>query len=829
MLRSRLRADKRDLRRIFDNLSQLRAERQVTLTELPLPISHPPTAPAPQFPFVDEKIRKWESVEQIQQAAIFDDNEPDFRVFEQTLEPPTLLTTPLKELSRQNEKVRIDRRGGKRAERSSKILDAATGLEKTVTSTEGLSEGDLFLLRRFTSALTFISHSPLRASKEVFHWLGRANPRILKLLTPYAWKLMWALEVSQIPSSRSKLIGDKMVSAGVPLSEEQEIAYIGGLFWNEGHDEAFRRWQDYISRPGGGSLPMWNLGVRMYSLHQQPEKAERTIARMVKALGYVDAKTWIPVIMSYNHTYQPEKAWESYEKMRRWAKKNGELIKASQYDDLCQSFLDNGQPALGLDIYKHMVYSGHKALERMKTETYQKLSPAVREAQDLTMNPDELNDLSLDALKNLPPKVADKYFYGGWMKNLMRMGRTDLANFLVREVMTQHGYKSDAIHLNWIIQGFLEEQNLPMAESLAKEMIDERLKQLHSKQSKSSEQPPEDGEEFLPWSVGVPPPTSEASSILGLSTLSESPKPSSEPPKSPVAPATIQTFSLLYHYHARRQQLHKTIELSNLMSDCQIMPNSYILNHLLHALLRSHDMAGITTTYQSLLVTGKITPDLETFHILWMACWRRYTRNIRKYSGFPSPRELFRQTLQHLWIPPKLDTAHPEYPEQLLAQQNSLQELFHKILKSFCLSRDLSGVLVSMHTLSHLWSIRVTKHAIKQVILCLLRLYNWHPVLSRLTGKEVKGSLMQVSQLSKALKWARKRRMGGGGGRKRLVVEATTRVIMGKKKKRAKGTGLEALTVLVRTEMGPGARTVEKIGRAKEEMGVWEKLPGLGM
>lgn len=757
MLRKRVRTNKVDLRRLFDTLKSLRNERSA-LIELPPPTATQDGSPAPQ------NIRKWESVEAMEHEDITDDNEPNIRVFQQNIELPKLLKQPLESLS------------------ETPILDAATGLDAAVTTKKGLSKVDLHLLRKLTNALTFFAHSPLSVSKEVFHWLQqfRSNPKVLQLLTPHAWTILWALETDLIPSFRSKLIGDLMVAAGVEMTEEQEIGYIGGLFWNNAKEKAMKRWMNKI-KTGKASPAFWNVGIRMMSLDQKPDVAKHWAGVMVKTLGTSDVKTWIPIIMSYNHINEPSQARRAYKSMLKWSEKTKEKIKMSQYDDICMSFLDGGDPAMGLEIYKHAVYSGSPALERMQTDIYEYLSPAVLAAQDTKETPEALNKFSVSALRELPPKIADKYFYGSWMRNLMRMGRTDLAWHLVRNVMIQRGFMLDSVHLNWIIQGFLEEENIEMAEGIAKEMIQMRLRNLEMKK-----------EDWKDWS-GKETPTAETETKDSDTTTTWS---ILDPSITP--PATIQTFSLLINYYARRQRMEKVVDFASTMASCQLLPNSYIFNHFIYSLFRVHDLPRLARTYSIMLASEKGKPDMETWHIMWVAMTKRYTRKRTRFSEFPTPRVLFADMIKYL---PRGRMLGREGDEEKMI------DIWHNIIRSFMLARDFPGTLVALHAGKRIWGMEVDETIVRDIALGILKSRSWDPQLSgmpKVYEKMVVDSVEQLGVLGQRFLGRRRRRRGVKG-----------EVGMLRRVKDPEGL-LEGLTVM----FGERATVREMLESTKNEMGV---------
>lgn len=750
-IRKGLRLEQKDLHRLFDTLKNLRNSRTGTLTEFPSPNAGNESA----------KPKNWESIEAMETADVMDDNEPNIRIFQQTIEPPSLLKTPLHLIPVSN----------------TQVVDAVTG---------NLSSIEFHNLRKLVSSLELFSHSPLSVSKEIFHWLSqfKSNPYPLRLLTPRAWELLWALEVDTIPSFRSRLIGDIMVAADILLNEEQNIAYIGGLFWNDARKEALTWWKEGTKSPEA-SPAYWNLGIRMFSLERQPEIAQYWIGKMQEKFGSIDQKTWMPIIMSWNHIYKPRNAWSAYERMRNCARLAGTPIKSAQYDDICMSFLDGGGAAYGLRAYKHMAAEIPASL-RLEADTYSQLNTFVESAQGTSESPKALSDISIDALKSLPAKVADKYFYGSWIKNLTEMGRTDLALYLARDVMVKHGFAPDSIHLNWIIQGFLQDGNGRVAEALAEEMIEERLRRVKAKTE------PDFDPAFRDWTV--------ASSATVPAMKHRTPKKGVLPAGPPaIAPATVQTFSLLINYQTRRQRMDKVVELSTLMAKAQIPANSFIFNHFLYSLLRTHDLPRLSGTLKILLESPTAQPDLETWHVVWLAMWRRFTQTHRKYADFPTPQELFKDMVRYM----------PRRTVVMTGKDRArVKRMWWMVIKSFLLAKDLPGVLVALHAGKRLWGIAADGDIVTEVSRGVFKGRNWDQRVTGwarppVTGEMVERGASEVRELGRNM--ARRRK--------------TQRARLWNRVKDSEGL-LDGLTRLLRMEMGESSRAGQAVQRAKISMGV---------
>ena len=699
-LRARIQAQ-RDLRRLCENLIHLRKDRPSTLTEIPIPgpqpkkkpkalrtqaLKDPPPAVIPNLarplvvnrsingaPAVEQKIRKWESVEEIHNEVLGEGGGGegvDVRIFEQTV------------------RGRVD------------MIDERKVEE--FTPTEG------YVLKRLERALLLLERNPAVLKKEIFYWLERAKatPWVLKSLTEYAWRTIWALETDEIPTSRSKLIGNLMIAAQVPLSEEQEIAYIGGLFWNDARAQAMERWRNR-ARVGSASREFWNLGVRLFALDQNPEGAYHTIQRMEMHLVPVDYRDYIPVVMAYNHIGQPAKAQEMYKEMKKRAMANGDMIKTKAYDDISMSFLDAGEMDRSLSIYREMIFTGNKALRQIHDDAMGRLSTAAAaegqlpEAEPLDdLHEPGLADLPLEELKKLSYQKWDQYFIEGWMQSLLRMGRTDLVYILVTSELPKRGFPTDSVHFNWVIKGFLQEGSIEMAEYVAQAMIHEKIKLVQSQVSLLSKPgTSEEQGEGQPAVTDSRPTTPGEQDDSGQKDLIIAP------------PATLYTFSHLILHFSRHQRIKRVAAYSDLLSQCALQTNSFIYNHILYSLYRLHSHERFDKAFAPMLANPphpNLRPDIDTWQIAWAAQRRRLTllRNTTPYHH----RYLFREMIRTL--PPPQD----EHEHKIV------QNFWQKIVKCFVIVQDFPGLLVALHAGVKNWGIELDNTILREVTIGVLKI-----------------------------------------------------------------------------------------------------------
>ncbi|TGZ81945.1 hypothetical protein EX30DRAFT_395321 [Ascodesmis nigricans] len=791
MIRSRLARIPTSLSKIAQNIARLKAERTGGLVDVTpsdelnpaTATKHPHHAKAVAAPPTTNYARtKYDSIEAMQ-ASLEEEDEAVHRVFE---ERPAY---EQQKLLRPGWTRDLDAEPYQEFDENTELLltkiDEVTGVADVVRAAMEdefpMSQEEVILLRKVSNAMMFASHSTKpEAIDYMFSILRKLVNRaeIVRHFTPYAWEFLWAFDESEIPTFRSRLIGDLMAKAGAPFNRQQELKYIGGLFWNDAKDAAIKRWEGLVERDPAPEV--YTIGVKMFTLQCRPDVVEWLIEDMVKKVGYADHRHYGSVAQAYNHMFEGEKAWEAFKKLEYWEKKNNAKTSAQQLDDLAMSFLDGHQPAYGLEVFKKLVRDTPPS-ERVAARTFANLERAVYELQESATKPEELNEISRSALEHLPPTVNNKHFYGAWLLNLLRMGRPDLACYVSLEVQPAAGFPAEATQVNWVIQGFLEMDNLKMAEFLVNRMAYVCLKEIGNHEAAAAL-----AEES---SIGsLPPEAGQLAKLVDPARFAEK-----------IPAATVQTFSVIMQYLSRRQNLNSVIKFTQTMINCDIEWNSYILNHLLYALLRSSEMTRLSLTFTSMVPPeGRIVPDSVTYGIMWAAVRNRYTQNRRK-TDFITPRELF----QYMF------TTNPEIDPT----DDKAKKMWYHLIQSFFLSHDLEGALLALHAASKQWKFAVDPFAVRLIALGVFK--NRPGAHIEAVGKEkLDESTRALLQLGAQLDSDGRRKKKRQG---RAVLDVESKVKVGK---------LDAVTQLLWYEL-KGAVTqpaspvlLDEIARAKEDMGL---------
>jgi hypothetical protein len=236
--------------------------------------------------------------------------------------------------------------------------------------------------------------------------------------------------------------------------------------------------------------------------------------------------------------------------------------------------------------------------------------------------------------------------------------------------MYERGVKPDARHLNGIIGAWLRDGS-PSSRKKAQEMA---WAMVHAR-------------------IGFVQRRAEISTLSSYSgsTIKEHKRPVPAFLHRRIPPATIETFSILLLHYTRKSDDKAAERLISLMTGpAQIAPNSFIMNHSLYAALRKADLQGVWNIYNTL--TKTVHPDLETFACLWDTAKVQYDKLKAAHAkNFPSARMLYAEMSQ--WL------SHLSARDLQKTQKAFSRDLYHQIIRSFCVSADLNGTFCALHGL----------------------------------------------------------------------------------------------------------------------------------
>ena len=531
-------------------------------------------------------------------------------------------------------------------------------------------------VKRFNKSLDSVAEdgSDLQRCLLLWRWYLRCQQHVLgfsNIIPEDVWQILW-LSQSNVASHSKHLVAlaKDMLSIQMPLTAAQWVKYIESLLADGDSAAAVAVWEEQRSHLGPNreiASTFWSLGVHIYCELRRPGKAQEIATSCLAHGSFAEPQILTPVIAAWADSEDPaarSKAWACYLQLKS---DMGSKMTPAVFEEISTGFLKKGKADMALAVFKDMLLTEENSAADSNT-VYDKALELVHR-QSRAVSEESINYVSLAALLVLPKSFQNKFFYGSWIKKLIGSGEVDAATAVV-ELMLERGVRPDAKHLNGIVGAWLREgsrSSRKKAEDMAWAMIHARI-------------------EFVRRRVGLASPSLSSGSVI---RDDKRPLPTFLRRRMP--PATIETFSVLLLYYTRRSNGEAAGRLVSVMTGpAQIAPNSFIMNHSLHAVLRKEDIEGVWTTYKAL--TKTVHPDLETFACLWDTAKVQYDKTRAAHApDFPSARMLYAEMSQ--WLS-NLSTRDVQKARDVFSR-----DLYDQIIRSFCLTSDLTGTLCALHGL----------------------------------------------------------------------------------------------------------------------------------
>lgn len=523
-------------------------------------------------------------------------------------------------------------------------------------------------------------------------------PPFLHLIPEKSWNIIWASQQTLPPddphwaSHLITLSGD-MIKAGRELDVYQKVLYIEALRAEGQQGLAISQWKELEGQLGGDKQASEEhelLGVRLFASHGDPQKAERIALNFLGTGKQEESRIFIPILNAWAQRGDDigiQHAWALYLRFRKHV---GAKITMDDYDNITMGFLNVGRTDLALAVFKDMMLTGQQT-DQGSMELYQKSLAMMGRTQESAITVADLNRISMTGLVTLPRRFQNKFFYGSWLKKLLGMGEANAAAQVI-ELMYERGVKPDPKHLNGIIGAWLRtgtDKNREAAEKMAWAMIHERLDFVSMRRR------------------GHEPRTSNPPTVSGL--------PIPVHLRRSVAPANIETFSLLLQHYGRRAQYDNVQLIRNTLEMAEIQPNTYFINHLLYIDLRRGQHQAAWIKYKEIF--GTMRPDLETFACLW-DCEKAHIDSLvlHAHDKFPGPRRIMYDMMT--WYSGLNSTRG----ERAAVREDFSKELYNQIIRCFGLASDLEGTIVALYALRESFGFYPDVHTTRMVNLSVSRM-----------------------------------------------------------------------------------------------------------
>ncbi len=534
--------------------------------------------------------------------------------------------------------------------------------------------------------------------RELWRYYCRSKqsiPSLLEHIPSKAWDVLWKSQSFESPTNPDRLdhllsLCQDMASAGIVPTQKQKLVQIEARFVRGKPQEALEEWERLEWSDESTRSAYLELGIRMKAAAGEPEAAKVLLEELLGDQKGRNARLILPVISAYNKTKTPTGHRQAFSLYLRLRKELGAEIIVPDYDTVSLSFLEAKQEALAMTVFRDMMLTGTDKAEEFNNLYIQ----AFKALQEEGKSAADVNAVSLEALTVLPRRFQNKYFYAKWLKKLIGMGEADAAAQVI-ELMYERGQKPDATHVNGIIGAWLRTgsaKDRERAEQMAWSMIQQRLEFAWRRRAanRGDELPPKPSIETTEEGVRIP-------RFL----------------QRPVPPATIETFSILVLHYLRREMYGHVRLLRHMLGPAEIRMNSYFMNHLLYADLRSHQHRSAWLKFQEL--RRSVPVDMETYICLW-DCMKVHVDRTKNANlqGFPEPRRLF--AYMNSWL------ANLDERTLQKAKEHFTDDAYEQVVRCFCLSLDLQGTLVALHALKKLFGMNPDEDVVRLLVLQVSRL-----------------------------------------------------------------------------------------------------------
>lgn len=538
-----------------------------------------------------------------------------------------------------------------------------------------------------------------KVGSTLWRWYNRSKsnvPDLVKIVPKAGWDLLWATQSTGVGKGSSRLshlktLAEDKESAGWELSREEQYALLEGKFFEGDRLGALKQWESRQRTEDWSNPEFLEMGLRMYARFGEPVKAEQLLDKCSGVNTTSNPRLAIPVLRSYSKlggTENSVKAWTLYQRMRE---KLGSHITMTDFDVVSLSFLADGHKDFALAVFRDMMLCGQPEDQESKGLYEQAMRHISYYMQG--GNGQQVTSFSLDAVKYLPRRFQNKYFYASWLRKLISEGNVNAAAQVV-ELMYERGVRPDARPINGLINAWFRQgvaHGRQRGEEMAWAMIQERIDFAKQRRSQKSAQP-------IPQvSVHV------SDENIHIPTFVQ----------RPVPLATVETFGILGQHYISRGMFDHVRYLRNLLASAELQMNSFFMNHLLYVEQRTHGYEGVWTRYE--LMSRYVRPDMQTWACLWESAKRLIDRRRSQFvEGFPPPRDMFRQMM--LWM------RDLRGQERVIAQDEMNMYIYHDIIRSFCLASDLEGSIIVMQAVKTTFGVYPDERTVRVLLMQVARL-----------------------------------------------------------------------------------------------------------
>ncbi|KAI9669407.1 MAG: hypothetical protein M1831_000443 [Alyxoria varia] len=611
-------------------------------------------------------------------------------------------------------------------EQANKLAEEDTGADliaeltpyKIVPETQ-LPRQSTIYLKRLNQVLdeASVDPEPEEVRKQVWRWYTRSKqnvPGLLKMIPKAGWELLWLTQAKEKMAnvdraSRLHHLAEDKMSAGWELSQDERYARMEGIFLEGNTQKALEIWESLVNAEDGSNPAFLEMGVRMYAHAGHLEKAHELLDNVLDNVKKADARLILPVLQAHANRGDEEnirQAWLLYGELRARLRSK---MTMRDYDAVSLSFLGAQHKDCALAVFRDMMMQAEPS-DSESRNLYEKAMQRIGKFMHLG-GAQQVTEFSLDAIRYVPRRFQNKFFYASWLRKLIAEGFVDEAAQVV-ELMYERGINPDAKHINGLISAWFRKgdgESRQTGEELGWAMIQTRIDMVNARRERRRQRQQTLSEEATP--TPTPTPTK---SLLSIATTSN--PPAKIPPTFAarrVPPATIETFCVLIKFHLHRGMYPHIRLLRNLLSDTEIPMNAFFMNHLLYAEFRTRGYSQLWIRFR--VMSTSVLPDTETWIFLW-DCMKRHVDSNRAevVEGFPGPRELFARFTD--WFAGLQGQARSD------ALADMEEGAYQDVLRCCCLSGDLPGAFVALEWLKRTFAVYPSNETVKMLLMQIARL-----------------------------------------------------------------------------------------------------------
>ena len=573
-------------------------------------------------------------------------------------------------------------------------------------------------VKQFNNALKDVKDEPGSTPKhlQLWKWYLRCQQKVTNFshfVSEDVWDLLWESQMKTYARTRHIVVlARDMIGAEHGLGIAQLLDYVEALDKIGETASALSDWEKEKERASSMedrqlAARFWATGIHLYATLGRLNKAEE-LALIALDNDLLDVSVFVEVIDAWAKSQKPNagaKVWSCYLRLKKRfsssstratdAKGSEFTIPVATLGHLSSTLLNNGRQDMALAVFRDML-TAHTSRGTDSVQVFSKLVKSVHGFEGASPSEDNVNVVGLKALVALPGRFRNKYFFGAWIKWLIGEDKVNDAALVV-ELMQELGVKPDARHLNGIIGAWMRDNSSASrekAEQMAWGMIHARVEQAIS--------------------------SNVAAGVVQITDRN----PYADKRRLPrflqrkMPAATVETFSILLQRYTRQGDTAKSLHLTDVLTGpARLKPNSFILNHWLYLSLRKDDLRAIWSRYMS--VKDEISPDLETFVVLWSGMRRNLDRAQRARSpDYPEPRRLFLEMMT--WLD-KLSEQKASMAKGDLAVDH-----YEQVIRCFCLHSDLSGTFAALNALKEAFAALPSEDVSRMILMQVSRMLPLH-------------------------------------------------------------------------------------------------------